>query len=200
MWGSCLLTDDEREILEPYLSPRERLRVSTLTENLASRYLAGRYLSRQLGASILRQDWSDIIPEALCPDCEQDHGPLSIQGTDVNISVSYSSDRAVALAARGFHIGVDLEQGEPTEKRSVGLHTLTLQQWCDYEAVIKADGRGMLIDINDVKISESSGEKRGQVRDRTALYAFVPLEAPAGFVVSAVIEKYRVRAAQEAAL
>jgi hypothetical protein len=58
----------------------------------------------------------------------------------------------------------------------------------------------MLIDINDVKISESSGEKRGQVRDRTALYAFVPLEAPAGFVVSAVIEKYRVRAAQEAAL
>lgn len=189
MWGSCILSDAERESLEPYLSPRERSRFSALPENLASRYLAGRYLSRQLAASILQQDWSEIIPEAMCPDCEQDHGALSIRATDVNISVSYSNTRAVALAAHGLQIGIDLEQGVPTEKRSVGSLTLTLQQWCDYEAIVKADGRGIRIELNEVEFTEVAGKRIGRIRDSEQSFELLDIDPVEGFVISAAVRQ-----------
>lgn len=192
-WGPSRLADNEMDEIKVVLTSGERARIVELSPDRAARYLAGRSLVRKLAAEMLHSTWASIIPEANCLECGGDHGALVIRGSDLCVSLAYSGEHAVALAAHGRKVGIDLESGHPTEERQVGFLRstafVTLQSWCDYEAVIKADGRGMLIDINDVKISESAGEKRGQVKDSTALYTFVPLEAPAGLVVSAVVEK-----------
>ncbi|WP_280803149.1 4'-phosphopantetheinyl transferase family protein [Aurantimicrobium minutum] len=174
------------------MSQTEESRSLSLPPALAKRYLAGRFYARKLASEILQQDWQNITPAAQCAVCGGDHGAISIRGSDLNVSVAYSGDHAVAFAAHGRKVGIDIESGHPSEERQVGiLHSttsITLQGWCDYEAVVKADGRGILIDFSDVEISERDGEKYGQVRGSAEIYAFIPLEAPAGVVVSAVIE------------
>lgn len=191
-WGPARLSDGRNDELERVLTSGERARASVLSPERASRYMAGRSLVRELAARQLQRTWESTIPQATCSECGGDHGAITIRGSELNVSVAYSGDHAVAFATQGRKVGIDIESGHPSEERQVGvLHSttsITLQSWCDYEAVIKADGRGIQIDFSDVEISERDGEKYGQVRGSAEIYAFIPLEAPAGVVVSAVIE------------
>lgn len=174
------------------LTSGELDRISELSPERVERYLAGRSLVRELAARQLHRQWHTVIPEACCTECGADHGAITVKGSDLKVSVSYSGDHAVAIAAHGRNVGIDLESGNPRELREVGVKqstaSVTLQEWCEYEAVIKADGRGMLVDIADLSISEEHGEKLAQVRGSAQAYRFIPVEAPVGFVVSAVVE------------
>jgi phosphopantetheinyl transferase len=83
-----------------------------------------------------------------------DHGPITLEGTDVHISLSSSGSSLVAAGIRGQRIGIDIEQGNLGDIREVagkaGTHTVTLGSWCEYEAVVKAMGVGNAVSIDEL--------------------------------------------------
>lgn len=190
-WGNTTLTLDERTALYAVLSQSEQQRASQLSPARAQRYLAGRVLARKLAAEVLGVAWESVIPQARCTECDMDHGPITIAGTDLFLSLAYSHDEMVALCAQGVRCGVDLEHGDPADERvvptSVGTHSVTLQQWCDYEAVAKADGRGIHLDMADIHVTQTSHGQFVTVEQSPHSYTLLRLDAPDGKVLSAAL-------------
>lgn len=190
-WGNTALTLDERSALTTLLSPRERQRASHLSPARAQRYLAGRVLARKLAAEVLGVAWESVIPQARCTECDMDHGPITIADTDLFLSLAYSRNEMVALCAQGVRCGVDLEHGDPADERvvptSVGTHSVTLQQWCDYEAVAKADGRGIHLDMADIHVAQTTHGHIVTVEQSPYSYTLLRLDAPMGMVLSAAL-------------
>ena len=154
LWGATTLSEEELEELFPILTPSERARVASLGHVSAERYLSGRYLARKLGGEILGKAWNAVIPKAHCTECRLDHGAITLEGTDVNISLSSSGGVLVAAGIHGQRIGVDIEEGNLADTREVagttGMHIVTLASWCDYEAVVKAMGVGNTLSIDEL--------------------------------------------------
>lgn len=162
LWGTTVLSEQELAQLEPLLSVSERARADAIGALRSQRYLAGRFLARKLGAQLLGARWTSVIPLAHCLECGMDHGPITIVGTDVHISLSSSGMKLVAAGARGKRIGVDIEQGNLGDTREVAgrseILQVTLAQWCEYEAVAKAMGLGIALGIDEVDLTGSSKE------------------------------------------
>lgn len=154
IWGSTSLSVKESEELLPLLTFSERARAASLGVVLSQRYLSGRYLARKLGGEILGQAWTSVIPVAHCRECGMDHGAITLEGTDVHISLSSSDSALVAVGIRGQHIGVDIEKGNLGDSREVagkaGTHTVSLGSWCEYEAIVKAMGVGNTVSIDEL--------------------------------------------------
>lgn len=154
LWGKTELSEKEREELLPYLSNSERIRVEFLNGLRAERYLAGRLLSRQLGAKLLGTHWSEAIPVAFCHECGMDHGTIMIQGSNVNLSLSSAGEVLVVAGAVGNRIGIDIETGLLQDTRvvagSLGNLEVTLAHWCEYEAKVKMFGTGIGVEIDTV--------------------------------------------------
>lgn len=160
LWGTFPINEAQSRELLPLLTRSEQERFDSLGEVRAQRYLAGRYLARKAAGRLLEQDWSSVIPSAQCAECGMDHGPISISGTDINISLSSSGSVVVAAAARGSHIGVDIEKGNLLDLREVAgsysNHTVTLAQWCEYEASVKVMGVGTVLGIDELDMKSIS--------------------------------------------
>lgn len=154
LWGTTSLSEQESEELFPLLTSSERDRAASLQHALSQRYLSGRYLARKLGGEILGQAWTKLTPVAHCTECGMDHGAITLEGTDVHISLSSSGTILVAAGIRGHLLGVDIELGNIVESREVagskGTQTVTLGSWCEYEAVVKAMGVGNVISIDEL--------------------------------------------------
>ena len=154
LWGTASLSAQESGELSPFLTPSERDRAASLGHATSQRYLSGRYLARKLGEKILGQAWTSVIPVAHCAQCGMDHGPITLKGSDVNISLSSSGSVVVAAGIRSQHIGVDIELGNIGDSREVagkaGTHTVSLGAWCEYEAVVKAMGVGNAVSIDEL--------------------------------------------------
>jgi 4'-phosphopantetheinyl transferase len=154
LWGTASLSEQESGELSPLLTPTELARAASLGEVLSQRYLSGRYLARKVGGDILGEEWTSVIPIAHCSECGMDHGPITIEGTDVHISLSSSGSVVVAAGIRGQQIGVDIEQGNLGDSREVagkaGTYTVSLGSWCEYEAVVKAMGVGNAVSIDEL--------------------------------------------------
>jgi len=154
LWGATSLSEQESDELYPLLTSSELARAASLGDVLSQRYLSGRYLARKLGGDILGQAWTSVIPVAQCRECGMDHGAITLEGTDVHISLSSSDSAVVAAGIRGQHIGVDIEQGNLEDSREVagkaGTQIVTLGSWCEYEAVVKAMGVGNVISIDEL--------------------------------------------------
>ena len=154
LWGATSLSEQESEELLPILTSSERDRAASLGDVLSERYLSGRYLARKLGGEILGQEWNSVIPKAHCTECGMDHGVITLEGTDVTISLSSSGGVLVAAGIQGHRIGVDIEQGNLVDTREVagttGTHLVSLASWCDYEAVVKAMGVGNALSIDEL--------------------------------------------------
>jgi phosphopantetheinyl transferase len=162
LWGTTSLSEQESQDLFPLLTPSELDRVAALGYVPSQRYLSGRYLARKLGGKILGQAWTSLIPVAHCIECGMDHGAITLEGTDVHISLSSSGSALVAAGIRGQLIGVDIEQGNLGDSREVagraGTHTVTLGGWCEYEAVVKAMGVGNAVSIDELDPSVVSSQ------------------------------------------
>jgi 4'-phosphopantetheinyl transferase len=157
-WGKTQLTHAETTQLEAVLTDSERTRWKSLDGPRAQRYVAGRFLARTLGAEVLQRNWSEVIPQASCDDCGMDHGAISIENSDIHVSLSSSGDDLVAAGARGRLIGVDIEQGNLEELHEVagdvGNIHIALSRWCEYEAVVKALGAGIHLGIDKVHFED----------------------------------------------
>lgn len=162
LWGATSLSEQESDELYPLLTSSERARAASLGHVLSQRYLSGRYLARKVGGQILGQAWTSVIPVAHCCECGMDHGAITLEGTDVHISLSSSGGVVVAAGIRGKQIGVDIEQGNLGDSREVagrtGTHSVTLGSWCEYEAVVKAMGVGNAVSIDELDPAEVTAQ------------------------------------------
>jgi 4'-phosphopantetheinyl transferase len=128
----------------------------------------------------------------------------------VNFSMSRSANVAAYAFARGCRLGVDIEECREfpdmtgvvddhfTEHEKAQLNAvhrgrrtrLFFQLWTRKEALLKADGIGLLQPLNQVNVLSDVAAKgyAGQVRSgplsRSGAYTVLDLEAPHGFVAS----------------
>ncbi|WP_279366474.1 hypothetical protein [Microbacterium testaceum] len=124
---------------------------------------------------------AELLPGARfrsrCPACGGDHGRIRVEGADAAVSVSYVEGWAVAVAARGYErVGLDavpadaggLERVLPAEaylwptgvaeritraSPAGGPDRAQARAWARVEAVLKADGRGIVVDPQQVEVA-----------------------------------------------
>jgi len=151
-------------------------------------------LGRALIAGLIRDSlpgcagWS--IGSRACPRCGERHGGVELTGVPAVGSVAYTEGLVVAALAPTIlvgRLGVDAEADAPNDVRDRDLSRLlgasrepVLQRWTRIEAVLKADGRGLLVDPGDVRLRRTTATVAG---DRTR-YRVAGVPGPAGFVIS----------------
>ncbi len=162
---------------------------------------------------------ADLAPERVatvtitrrCSTCGADgHGRPIVIGADVAVSVAYAGAAvavAVAPAAEAAAIGVDLER-VPAVGRHVPLAELgplfapraapSVEGWTLLEAALKADGRGLRVELADCIIERApAGASRADENGATEYAISIPerdrpieaavLRGPEGFVLSAAL-------------
>lgn len=122
----------------------------------AQRFALGRLMLAELVDELA--PGVDLTLDSTCNRCGEDHGRPRFTRAPVVVSVSYSGSMvAVAAAHRAdaAAVGVDLE----SEGATLDLATLfapqsppSLSGWTQLEAAVKADGRGVTIDLAEVRI------------------------------------------------
>lgn len=145
------------------------------------------------------------IPRKLvqrCPHCgSREHGPLRTASGLAVISVSYAGDLAVAAIAStadAVALGVDVEQDrapEPMTELAALFAPQTppgIRDWTMIEAVVKADGHGLRIPPNEVRLGEAGvvlpGSRRATIPGGAPVeVAPAPAPAPAGHLISVAI-------------
>jgi 4'-phosphopantetheinyl transferase len=145
---------------------------------------AGRLLLRELAASELGIAPDDVPLVQRCPDCGGPHGRPVIEGSDLQVSLSRCALGAVAVAAWGRAIGVDIEPRELPAEQRLAIRTVAggegVGHWTAVEAVLKADGRGLRVDPSRVRVEGAIA----WIEDETARYELDEPEAAPGVRVT----------------
>lgn len=126
----------------------------------ATAFLAGRTLLRDL---VLRLGGpADFRIDSRCERCGHDHAAPRSAG--FALSVSHADDLVVvAASATATAVGVDLETDAAGERVSglrdllPGVEAPDLAAWTRVEAAVKADGRGLAIDLDAVRLHPHAG-------------------------------------------
>ena len=155
------------------LSESDRARLTSLGGDVLARqrFLAGR---AALFAAADRLGERDIRIDARCPDCGLAHGrPLALGGgSPVHLALSHAAGSAFAVAAR-HPVGIDAEPVSGPADRHAAIDTLApgrgnaLRRWTAIEAVLKADGSGLRLPPDAVRVGLRSAHLHG-VRYRLA--------------------------------
>ncbi|HEY3339316.1 MAG TPA: 4'-phosphopantetheinyl transferase superfamily protein [Propionicimonas sp.] len=132
--------------------------------------------------------WS--IGSAACPRCGERHGPVELSGVPAVAGVSYAKGLVVAALAPSDSVGqlgVDVELDAADATRISDVERLIgsapeplLRRWTRIEAVLKADGRGLLVDPGDVRFDGDTAMIAG---DRS-VYRVADVDGPGGYVIS----------------
>jgi len=154
------------------------------------RFLLGRALVRALVRVRFPEasTWSVFSGE--CRRCGTRHAGVEIEGAPVLASVSYADGivvAAVADTALTHRLGVDVEADAADQTRTDDLQRLlgasseaVLRRWTRVEAVLKADGRGLLIDPGAVWLRRGGAWIAGEAES----YVVTEVPGPAGYLVS----------------
>ena len=160
----------------PMLSPDERARMTRYRhERDAMRFGATHIAARHLIADFIDCDaWKVVIGSGNCPKCgTSDHGPPRIVAPepDLRLSLSRSGNCALVALTKESAIGVDIESNQQNFDPSVGRLCLSSSEyryvlglvhherreafcrsWVRKEAVAKACGTGILMDLRDLEV------------------------------------------------
>lgn len=138
------------------LSAGDRERLDGLDEGAARRFLSGRLALLRAAA---RTGDASVSIDAACPDCGRSHGrPRAVGGSrPLHLSLTHAGTSAFAIAGAGA-VGIDAEP-EPTSRvRLAAIDELApgrgdpLRRWTAIEAVLKADGRGLRVAPEAVRL------------------------------------------------
>ena len=151
-------------------------------------------LGRSLVATLVRglfpdvTDW--VVGTRACESCGLPHGPVEVTGVPIVAGVSYAPGMAVAAVApsrRIARLGVDVEVAHATSAREHDLlHLLgssnepVLRRWTRIEAVLKADGRGLLVEPELVQVRRGIGRIPGA----SSRYHVSDVAGPDGYLIS----------------
>lgn len=158
--------------------------------NPSDGFLLGRLLLRELVAEL---SGAPARITAVCPECGEEHGrPVS----DVlSVSVAHAGD-VVVVAAAGTPVGVDVE---PADAEVPAVFGGSVTAWTRLEAVLKADGRGVVVDPGEVRFTDT-GTAAGTATIGPTTYAvettaaFGDTAADPGYVISVAREVPSARA------
>ncbi len=145
------------------LSAADQRRIAGFAPGRARAFLAGRALLARLVAEVAPEasDWE--VTTGACVACGGAHGPAVVQGAAVRVSLAHAEGLVVAAAAPASalgRLGVDAEREpiEPAAARELadylgGDPATVVQRWTAFEAALKADGRGVLLAPDAVRLS-----------------------------------------------
>ncbi|MGZ8803834.1 MAG: hypothetical protein ACXWZG_00850 [Microbacterium sp.] len=185
------------DVLEAFGAQQVR-RYASLTGDAAHRFLVGRAMLSDLIADLT--DQPDLGFTSTCDRCGADHGRPRLERAPIAVSVSYTGSMVAVAAARhadAAAVGVDIEQVPIAGARSrlTDLAALfapapppDIEGWTLIEAALKADGRGVTIDLSEVEVSGSGrvpGSRAVRIPGRNDAVAAAVIAGPSGFVLSA---------------
>jgi len=163
---------------------------SASVEDRPRAFLRGRALVAELVGEWFPEASGWTIGRAVCRRCGKRHGPVELTGVRAVASVSYTRGLVVAALAPSDtvrRLGVDVERDEVDASRVRDLeqligsaHDPALRRWTRIEAVLKADGRGLLVDPADVTFDTGTATILGAGTS----YSVTDVDGPAGFVLS----------------
>jgi 4'-phosphopantetheinyl transferase len=181
--GSCLVCWASTETTSAtttgwWLDDAERRRAAAFHQPAdATRFIAGRHLTRAVLARLTGRDPRALPIDRTCETCGEQHGrPRLADDESLSLSVSHSAERIAVAVGRGCQVGVDVEAVEPRQdrddleamiktcctaaesaviaalppaQRAVGF----LSYWTRKEAVVKATGEGLREPLDHLEVS-----------------------------------------------
>ncbi len=168
----------------------------------AQRFLVGRTLLVEVVEQLT--DVTDLAFTTTCERCGADHGRPRFERAPVAVSVSYAGSVVAVAAARiadAAAVGVDIERA-PTDGGRAPMRDLgrlfapalapDMQGWTLIEAALKADGRGIAIDLADVRVGGTgsgrlAGSRAIRLPGRVETVDAGAIVGPVDFVLSAAM-------------
>ncbi|PPF89904.1 4-phosphopantetheinyl transferase [Clavibacter michiganensis] len=153
------------------------------TADRAARTAAGRAALRALAAELVGADPADVTVRARCATCGGAHGRPVLGGSraldGLHASVAHAGDAVVVAVSEHGPIGIDAEpSGRETPPG------MTLAEWVRIEAVLKADGRGLLVDPSLVRVEGDATGMTAGIEGEPARYRLVDVDLGSGLVVA----------------
>ncbi|MCT9821052.1 chemotaxis protein CheY [Microbacterium sp. W1N] len=158
---------------------------------------ARRETSRALLRGLLAQTGHpDAVIAQRCGRCGSDgHGALTVAGAAWRASASYAGGLAVVAVAPATGIaalGIDAEPVDDAVRDAAGWQGVVtggLTQWVRVEAALKADGRGLAVAPQTVRVTAHADGWTARVPGSAHTYAGWEPAAPAGLVVSVAVRE-----------
>jgi len=201
-WADAAASADPPVQVLERLGPAQLHRYRAMHGNAARRFLVGRALLVSVIDEMTGAE--DLTLSTLCERCGGNHGRPRLERAPVAVSISYAGTM-VAVAAvphvDAVAVGVDLEALTPGGA-SQPLHSLDrlflphsppdTAGWSLIEAAVKADGRGLTIDLADVVVGDvGTGTSRRwravRLPGRFDAVDAAVVGGPPGFVLSAAM-------------
>jgi 4'-phosphopantetheinyl transferase len=168
----------------------------------AQRFLVGRALLIEVVEQLT--DVSDLSFTTTCERCGAEYGRPRFEHALVAVSVSYAGSVVAVAAARiadAAAVGVDIERapaaGSRVPMRDLGplfapAPAPDIQDWTLIESALKADGRGVTVDLAEVRVGETgsgrlAGSRAIRLPGRVDAVDARVIAGPSGFVLSAAM-------------
>jgi 4'-phosphopantetheinyl transferase len=136
-------------------------------------FLLGRLLLRELAEE---SAGAPVTITAVCAQCGEEHGRPVAAG--LWLSVAHAGD-LVVVAAAPTPVGVDVERADAHIPGEYGGH---VRSWTRLEAVLKADGRGVVVDPGDVSFAAAAPSATATVAG--SRYSVREVDFDAAYVIS----------------
>ncbi|MBF4620918.1 4'-phosphopantetheinyl transferase superfamily protein [Clavibacter sp. VKM Ac-2542] len=153
------------------------------TADRAARTAAGRDALRALAAELVGADPADVTVRARCATCGGEHGRPVLGGSraldGLHASVAHAGGLVVVAVSVDGPIGID---AEPREREAPP--GMTLGGWVRIEAVLKADGRGLLVDPSLVRVEGDATGMTAGIEGEPARYRLVDVDLGSDLVVA----------------
>ncbi|MFJ2369789.1 4'-phosphopantetheinyl transferase family protein [Microbacterium sp. NPDC087665] len=200
-WTDASFVDADLDAIMRRLGGDQLHRYRQLDAVRARRFATGRLLLTALVAPT--HDGATTI-SSVCAHCGGDHGRPQVDGAPLAVNLSYAGDMVVAAAVPRISasaVGIDVERvssdGPAGLLRDLAplyapLPPPTLERWTAFEAVVKADGRGLRIPPADVAFGEASalllpGGQTVRIAGERVAIEVAPAPGPPGHTVSIAI-------------
>ncbi|WP_435080906.1 4'-phosphopantetheinyl transferase family protein [Clavibacter michiganensis] len=153
------------------------------TADRAARTAAGRDALRALAAELVGADPADVTVRARCATCGGEHGRPVLGGSraldGLHASVAHAGGLVVVAVSADGPIGIDAEP----RGREAPPGT-TLAEWVRIEALLKADGRGLLVDPSLVRVEGDATGMTAGIEGEPARYRLVDVDLGSDLVVA----------------
>ncbi len=189
-WGPTGPDASVSDALTARLTPAERERADVFGAERRRAFLIGRHLIAGLVRDLCPEATGWTLGSRACPRCGAPHAGVEVIGAPALAGVSYADTLVVAAVAprnRVAALGVDVEAVAITPAREDDLRRLlrpsrtpVLRRWTRIEAVLKADGRGLLVDPAEVRLTRGAGGVPG----RPARFRLRDVPGPGRYLIS----------------
>jgi 4'-phosphopantetheinyl transferase len=172
------------------LSPQDQARAASFGVDRRREFVVGRSLVSGLVGGLFPEASGWSVGTGVCARCGERHGAVEVTGVPAVAGVSYARGLVVAAVAPSppaGRVGIDVELDAADTTRTRDLERLlgrsrepVLRRWTRIEAVLKADGRGLLVEPRDVRVRGTHASIAGD----TSRYELADVQGPSGYLIS----------------